>query len=156
MRVASGQQPGPRQRWPPRWALKPSLILSRLCSRARNDSHSLRRRAWAFQGPSRLSTHGHAFTHTHRHTDLHEQHTLHTRCAGMCPLCAQTQTLREQHTDMYTHAHTHTHTHACTCITLRQNLASHSLSPLRVITPRSSLCLGGTCLDTCLAPSLTS
>ena len=107
-----GSSQGPRQRWPPRWALKPSLILSRLCSRARNDSHSLRRRAWAFQGPSRLSTHGHAFTHTHRHTDLHEQHTLHTRCAGMCPLCAQTQTLREQHTDMYTHAHTHTHTHA--------------------------------------------
>ena len=38
-----GGSQGPRQRWSPRWALKPSLILSRLCSRARNDSHSLSR-----------------------------------------------------------------------------------------------------------------
>ena len=101
-----GSSQGPRQRWPPRWALKPSLILSRLCSRARNDSHLPEKKGLGLPGALE-ALHTRACVHTH--TDLHEQHTLHTRCAGMCPLCAQTQTLREQHTDMYTHAHTHMH-----------------------------------------------
>ena len=144
-----GSSQGPRQRWSPRWALKPSLILSRLCSRARNDSHSLRRRAWAFQGPSRLSTHGHAFTHTQTCTNS----IPFTPGVQACVPCVHKHRPCVNNTQICTHMHTHTRMHL-------HKSAPGTCQPLTLPSqghyPRSSLCLGGTCLDTCLAPSLTS
>ena len=94
---------------------------------------SLRRRAWAFQGPSRLSTHGHAFIHTQTCTNS----IPFTPGVQACVPCVHKHRPCLNNTQICTHMHTHTRMHlhksapgTCQPLTLPSQGHYPSLFPL--------------------------